>query len=88
MVDPGTAIIVVVAWIAARWAIQRWVAARIESRQISPRGAAFAYSIALAIAPFLLLPWRHTVEDIIFLTFAAAMIFVGKYAYISYAVSR
>ena len=88
MVDPGTAVIVVVAWIVSRWAIQQWVARRLEAREISPRGAAFAYSIALAIAPLLLLPWRHTIEDVIFLSLVAVLIFLGKYAYISYAVSR
>ena len=88
MVDPGVAVIVVLAWILVRLAIQQWVARRFEARQISARGAAFAYSIALAIAPLLLLPWRHTIEDVIFLSIVAVLIFLGKYAYISYAVSR
>ena len=88
MVDPGTAVLVVVAWVVLRLGIQQWVARRVASREISPRGAAVGYSVALAIAPLLLLPWRHTVEDVIFLTVAAAAIFIGKYAYINYAVSH
>jgi hypothetical protein len=88
VLDVGAAIIVLLAWVVLRALIRRWVSARLEFDEISPRQAAIAYSVALAIAPLLLLPWRHSPEDIVFLSFASVLIFVGKYAQISYSLTR
>ena len=87
MLDVGAVLIVVIAWIAVREVIRRWVRARAERDAISVRQAATAYSAAIAIAPFFLLPWRNSVDDIIFLSGAAVVIFLGKYALIRYAIS-
>jgi hypothetical protein len=86
VLDLGAVIIVIVAWVVLRELIRRWVASRYH--EISTRRAAIAYSVALAIAPLLLLPWRHSLEDVVFLSLAAIFIFLGKYANISYALSR
>ena len=86
MLAIGDVIIVVLVWVVLRELIRRWVASRYEV--ISARGAALAYSVAIAIAPLLLLPWRHSPEDIVILSIASVLIFLGKYAYISYALSR
>jgi hypothetical protein len=88
VIDLDAAIIVTLVWIIVRLALQLWVAPRRLSGEISARQAAFAYSVALAIAPLLFLPWRHSEGDVLFLSFAAVTIFLGKYAYINYALSR
>ena len=88
MLDVGSVLIVVVAWILAREGIRRWVRARAERDAISVRQAAFAYSAAIAIAPLFLLPWRHTAGDVFFLSAAAVVIFLGKYALINYAIDE
>jgi hypothetical protein len=88
VIDLGAAIIVIVVWIVVRLALQLWIAPRRLSGEISPRFAAFVYSLALAIAPLLFLPWRHSEADVVFFSLAAVVIFLGKYAYINYALSR
>ena len=87
MLDVGAVLIVIVAWVVLREGIRRWVRWRAENNAISVRQAAFAYSLAIAIAPLLLLPWRHTEADVIFLSAAAVVIFLGKYALISYSIT-
>ena len=87
MLDVGAVLIVIVAWIVVREGIRRWVRARAERDAITVRQAAFAYSAAIAMAPLFLLPWRHSVGDVVFLSAAAVVIFLGKYALISYSIS-
>jgi hypothetical protein len=88
VLDLGAVLIVIVVWIALRFVIAIWVSRRAETGAFSPLQVAVVYSLLIAIAPLLLLPWRHSEGDVIFLVGAAVVIFLGKIGLISYAIER